>query len=42
MKAVRIERNINRIYSAYIYSYCIYTGTYANCIKELNYRGENI
>lgn len=41
MKAVRIERNPDGTYSAYIYSHCIHTGTYAECQRELSYHGES-
>ena len=42
MKAVRIEKNTDGTYSAYIFNNCIYTGTYEDCIKELSYHNEYI
>lgn len=41
-RSVRIERNSDGTYSAYIFSTCIYTGTYEECVQELSYRGEYI
>lgn len=42
MEAVRIEKNNNGTYSAYIYSQCIYTGSYENCVRELSYHNEYV
>ena len=42
MKSVRIEKNRNGTYSAYIFSHCIKTGTYEECVKELSYHNEYI
>lgn len=42
MKAVRIIKNNNGTYNAYIYDECIYTGSYEDCVRELSYRGEYI
>lgn len=42
MKAVRIVKNNDGTYSAYIYDHCIYTGTYEECVRELGYNGEYI
>jgi len=42
MKAVRIIKNNDGTYSAYIFSHCIYTGTYEECVRELSYHGEYI
>jgi len=42
VRAVRIEKNKDGTYSAYIFSHCIYTGTYENCIRELSYHNEFI
>ena len=42
MKAVRIIKNNDGTYSAYIFSNCIYTGTYENCVRELSYHNEFI
>jgi len=42
MKSVRIERNSDGTYSAYIFSQCIYTGTYNDCVKALSYHNEYV
>ena len=42
MRAVRIIKNSDRTYSAYIFSHCIYTGTYENCVRELSYHNEYV
>jgi len=42
MRAVRIIKNNDGTYSAYIFSRCIYTGTYENCVRELSYHNEYI
>lgn len=42
MKSVRIEKNNNGTYSAYIYSTCICTGTYDECVQALRWNGEYI
>ena len=42
MKAVRIERNSDGTYSAYIYDHCVHRGTYDECVRELSYHGEYI
>ena len=42
MKAVRIERNSDGTYSAYIYDHCVYTGTYGECVRELSYHNEYV
>ena len=42
MKSVRIEKNRDGTYSAYIYDHCIFTGTYAECVRELSYHGESV
>ena len=42
MKAIRITKNNNGTYSAYIYDEHIYTGNYEDCVRELSYRGEYI
>ncbi len=41
MKAVRIVKNSDGTYSAYIFDHCIYTGTYEECQRQLNYHGES-
>jgi hypothetical protein len=38
--AVRIERNPDGSYSAYIYAECIYTGSYEECERELSFHNE--
>jgi hypothetical protein len=40
MKAVRIERNSDGTYSAYIYLTCYCTGTYEVCLQALKNQGE--
>ena len=40
MEAVRIEKNKDGTFSAWIFSQCIYTGTYEDCIRELSYHNE--
>ena len=44
MNVVRIIRNVDGTYSGYIYDSLIYTGTYEDCVRELNYQlpGEEI
>lgn len=42
MKAVRITKNNNGTYSAWIFSHCICTGTYEDCIKALSYHNEYV
>ena len=42
MKAVKIIKNNNGTYTAYIYSEHIYTGNYEDGVRELSYRGEYI
>ena len=42
MKAVRIECNSDGSYSAYIFSHCIYTGSYDECVRQLAYNGEYV
>lgn len=42
MKAVRITKNSDGTYSAWIFSTCIYTGSYEECIKQLAYNGEYV
>lgn len=40
MQAVRIERNLDGTYSAYIFGRCICTGTNDECISALRANGE--
>lgn len=40
MNSIRIERNPDGTWSAYIYDHCIYTGSYENCQIELVNHGE--
>jgi hypothetical protein len=44
MKVVRIIKNADGTYSGYIYAQLIYTGTYEDVVKNLNYQlpGEEI
>jgi len=42
MKAVRIIKNSDGSYSAYIFDHCIYTGTYEDCVRELSYHNEYV
>jgi len=42
MRAVRIIKNSNGSYSAYIYNHCIYTGTYQECVRQLSYHNEHV
>lgn len=42
MKAVRIIKNSDGTYSAYIFSNCIWTGTYEECVRELANNGEYV
>lgn len=42
MKAVRIVKNNDETYSAYIFSHRIYTGTYEECVRELSYHNEYV
>ena len=42
MEAVRIEKNNDGSYSAYIYSHCIYVGTYKDCVMMLSFHGEYV
>lgn len=42
MKAVRIIKNQNGTYSAYIFSTCIYIGSYEDCVKELSFNNEYV
>jgi len=42
VRAVRIIKNNDGTYSAYIFSHCVYTGTYENCVRELSYHNEYI
>lgn len=37
MKALRIEKNDDGTYSAYIFDHCIYTGSYPECVEMLSY-----
>ena len=41
-KAVRITKNDDGTWSAYIFSQCIYTGTYDECVRELSYHNEYV
>lgn len=42
MNSVRIEKNNDGSYSAYIYSHCVCTGTYSECETELSYHNEYV
>lgn len=41
-QAVRIEKNPDGTYSAYIYDTCYHNGTYEECVQALRWQGEEI
>ena len=42
MKSVRIEKNSDGSYSAYIFDHCVETGTYEKCVETLSYHNEYV
>ena len=42
VKAVRILKNNDGTYSAYIFSNCVHTGTYEECRQHLSCHGEYV
>ena len=42
MKSVRIEKNSDGSYSAYIFDHCVETGTYEKCAQTLSYHNEYV
>jgi hypothetical protein len=42
MKSVRIVKNNDGSYSAYIFDNLVETGTYEKCVQTLSYHGEYV